>query len=64
MSNISILLLFMMFGVIIGAALGTILGAVVALFTKENKLKKFKNTLRNTTIIVTLFIMFMASVSW
>jgi len=54
----------MMYGVIIGAVLGTILGAVVALFTKENKLKKFKNTLRNTTIIVTLFIMFMASVSW
>jgi hypothetical protein len=42
---------------------GITLGAVVAFFSKKNKLKRFKSTLFYATIIVTTAILMMAFIN-
>ncbi len=43
---------------------GVTLGAVVAFFSKDNKLKRFQTTLFYSTIIVAVAIIMMAFINW
>lgn len=52
------------YSVIIALMSGVTLGAVVAFFSKENKLERFQTTLFYSTIIVAVAIMMMAFINW
>jgi len=52
------------YSVIIALMSGVTLGAVVAFFSKDNKLKRFQTTLFYSTIIVAVAIMMMAFINW